>query len=526
MSSTLSTSETKINNRVASILARLPNNLEPDALLRAINEPTMVSKGDLDNNTLGHAYYTLYHGLDRPRSSVTPASISLLKLYGVNPSAAAEKAAALNVVKQTNPAVYASDVCDAILQYNGVIPPDVFCQAIRNVHPRELKNVYYHLNEICGATFEEHLTMVNRRLNQYFLFNLNLDDVLSGIKKCLCLRMLSSNMYYYRDNPARLDPAIAKLMQFYTLTDFLHASSREAFNAHLHMIGKYNALKRFIDKVLGLGPSFMSTHYFIFDEITHNLDLGLFDRLYDEPAYFPCADFPQCITELKRNISAENIDVLFSMPIHSLSHKQIVDNGLILLQFLENRIKQDNALALDTTADDYVAHEVFQITGEAIDQLPVHTHPHEYTLFAKFYKKLLDKIRISIPLKKKKKVILPRPIRMHSVPFQELVQLIISPRMFRARNIPYRSGSVSVHRASPPPSGSVSVHRPGSVQRMSPPPSVSVHRASPPPSGSVRSMSPPPPSSPRSRKRRREERGGARTKSKRSNRSKKVLIRK
>jgi hypothetical protein len=452
---------------------------------------------------------------------VLPKTTSLLKMYEQTSAATAATSAtaSINVVKQTDPAVYVASVCDAILPYTHmIIPAPLFCQVIRNVHPRELKNDYYHDPNICGATFEEHLVMVNARLRAYFLSNRDLDDVLSGIKKCLCLRMLSSNMYYYRDNPAGLVPAIAKLMQFYTLTDFLHASSPDAYHNHLHMIRKYNALKRFIDKVLGLGPSFMSTHYFIFDEITHNLDLGLFDRLYDEPAYFPCADFPQCITELKRNISAENIDVLFSMPIHSLSHKQIVDNGLILLQFLENRIKQDNALALDTTADDYVAHEVFQITGEAIDQLPVHTHPHEYTLFAKFYKKLLDKIRISIPLKKKKKVILPRPIRMHSVPFQELVQLIISPRMFRAaRNSPYR----------PYRSGSVSVHRPGSVQRMSPPPSVSVHRASPPPSGSVHRASPPPPSSPRTKKRSRSPspsrshsekrpRGGAKSKTRRS----------
>jgi hypothetical protein len=487
----------KAADRVAAVLENLENNLEPAALLARFDAHTMVSKGDLDDNTLGHAYYTVYYGHVKPAHSpisARPSRKTLIELYA--PRKTKPSPTSLSVVEQTNPAVYASYVCDEILQYNHVVPPPVFCRAIRNVHPHELKNDYYHRDEICGATFEEHLAMVNRRLNEYFLFNRDLDDVLSGIKKCLCLRMLSSNMYHYRDKPAGLDPAIAKLMQFYTLTDFLHASSPDAYHNHLHMIRKYNALKIFIDKLVALGPSFLSTHYFIFDEITHNLDLGLFDRLYDESAYFPCADFPQCITELKRTISAENIDVLFSMPIHSLSHKQIVDNGLILLQFLENRIKQDNALALDTTADDYVAHEVFQITGEAIDQLPVHTHQHEYTLFAKFDKKLLDKIRISIPLKKKKKVILPRPIRMHSVPFQELVQLIISPRMFRARNIPYRSGSVSVHRASPPPSGSV-------------------HRASPPPPSSPRTKKrsrSPSPSRSHSEKR---PRGGAKSKTRR-----------
>jgi len=504
----------KAADRVAAVLENLENNLEPAALLARFDAHTMVSKGDLDDNTLGHAYYTVYYGHVKPAHSpisARPSRKTLIELYA--PRKTKPSPTSLSVVEQTNPAVYASNVCDEILQYNHVVPPPVFCRAIRNVHPRELKNDYYHDPNICGATFEEHLAMVNRRLRAYFSSNRDLDDVLSGIKKCLCLRMLSSNMYYYRDNPAGLDPEIAKLMQFYTLTDFLHASSPDAYRNHLHMIRKYNALKIFIDKLVALGPSFLSTHYFIFDEITHNLDLGLFDRLYDEPAYFPCADFPQCITELKRNISAD--DILFSMQLrnHSLNHKQIVDNGLMLLQFFENRIKQDNALALNTTEDDDVAHEVFQMTGQAIQHLPLPLHTHEHTLFAKFDKKLLDKIRmISIPLTKKKKV-LPLPIRIHSVPFQAL---IISPRMFRARNIPYRSGSVSVHRASPPPSGSVSVHRPGSVQRMSPPPSVSVHRASPPPPSSPRTKKrsrSPSPSRSHSEKR---PRGGAKSKTRRS----------
>ena len=506
-------------DRVASVLANLPNDLEPVALLATFD--ALITKGGMDNDTLGHAYYTVYYGHVKP--SISPLALPIMSLVAMYAHAHAQKQKpkpkSLRVVEQTDSAVYASSVCDAVLQHDGVIPPHVFCQAIRNVHPHELKNDYYHRAEICGYPFDTYLGMVNARLQEYFSDNRRLDDVLSGIKKCLCLRMLSNNMYYYRDNPADLaglDPAIAKLMQFYTLTDFLHESTREVFDSHAHMIGKYNALKMFIDKVLGLGPSFMSTHYFIFGEITQKLELGLFDRLYDEPAYFPCADFPQCITKLKRNISAD--DILFSTQLrnHSLNHKQIVDNGLMLLQFFENRIKQDNALALNTTDDDDVAHEVFQMTGQAIQHLPLPLYTHEHTLFAKFDKELFDKIRmISIPLSKKKKVLpLPLPIRIHSVPFQAL---IISPRMFRAaRNIPYRSGSVSVHR-------------PGSVQRMSPPPSGSVRSVSPLPSVSVHRASPLPPSSPRSRKRKREERGGARTKSKRSKRSKrskKVLIRK
>ena len=253
MSSTLSTSETKINARVAQFLAKLPTNLEPDALLRAINKPTMGSKGDLDNDTLGHAYYTLYYDLDKPLSSVRPADTSLLGLY----SAATSATAAINVVKQTDPAVYVASVCDAILPHTSmIIPAQLFCQVIRNINPHELKNDYYHLPNICGYQFDEYLKIVNARLQEYFTANRSLDDVLSGIKKCLCLRMLSNNMYYYRDHPAGLDidPAIQKLMQFYTYTDFLHVSSQEAFSNHAHMVRKYKQLQHVIEELIS--PSF------------------------------------------------------------------------------------------------------------------------------------------------------------------------------------------------------------------------------------------------------------------------------
>lgn len=253
MSSTLSTSETRINTRVAQLLAKFPNNLEPDALLSKINVPTMGSKGDLDDDTLGHAYYTLYYGLDKPLSSVRPADTSLLKLYGA--AEATSATAAINVVKQTDPAVYVASVCDAILPHR-ILPAPLFCQAIRNINPHELKNDYYHLPNICGYPFDEYLKMVNARLQEYFTANRSLDDVLSGIKKCLCLRMLSNNMYYYRDHPSELDidPAIQKLMQFYTRTDFLHVSSQEAFSKHAHMVRKYKQLQHVIEELIS--PSF------------------------------------------------------------------------------------------------------------------------------------------------------------------------------------------------------------------------------------------------------------------------------
>jgi hypothetical protein len=244
------------SDQVAALLGRLPNNLEPHALLSSLN--ATFGKGGMDNNTLGHAYYTLYYGyVNQFASYVRPESIALFGMFHAAAiSAKSAKQPSLHVVEQTNPAVYASSVCDAILQYNDVVPPDVFCQAIRNVHPHELKNVYYHRDEICGFPFDAYLGMVNARLHAYFSDNRNLDDVLSGIKKCLCLRMLSNNLYHYRDHHAGLvlDPAIVKLMQFYTLTGFLHPSSEEAFGKHLHMILKYKQLQKIIEELIS--PNF------------------------------------------------------------------------------------------------------------------------------------------------------------------------------------------------------------------------------------------------------------------------------
>jgi hypothetical protein len=242
------------------------------------------------------------------------------------------------------------------------------------------------------------------------------------------------------------------------MTDLIHAWDEVSFLQHAHMLRKYDVLKRFIAKVLDLysvGPSFMSNHYFTFQQVTRNLDLVLFDNLYGERAFFACESFPTCITVLKRNISAG--DILYSMQhSHALNPAQIVDNGLTLLQFLVNRIKQDKALALNTTDDLDVAHEVFHMTGRAIQRLNLAPHAHLRTLYEKLQVGVIRMISTSMPLSKRKKVLplppLPHPIRIDSDPFQAL---IISPRMFRAaRNIPlYRASPApgSVHRVSPPP---------------------------------------------------------------------------
>lgn len=374
MSSTLSTPETKINNRVASILARLANNLEPDALLRAINEPTMVSKGDLDNDTLGHAYYTLYYGLVKPRASVRPVSTSLLESYELDLAATAEKAAALNVVKQTDPAVYVASVCDAILPYTHMmIPAPLFCQVIRNVHPRELKNDYYHDPNICGSRFEPYLEMVNARLHEYFTDNRSLDDVLSGIKKCLCLRILSNNMYHYRDHPAGLDPAIQKLMRFYTSTDFLHASSQEVFDSHVHMIQKYKQLKELMEEFIKpIFKLFLRETKCAFGAILMVEPMNFIVVIHDVANGTP-HELPRTLPVLQAFVESRNrpvpprmssSDMVHKVQSHFLNPRIAFDEGIRFVQLLTTRL--DNG---ELTLDDITYNDLYTIYERTVDAL-------------------------------------------------------------------------------------------------------------------------------------------------------------
>ena len=397
----------------------------------------------IDQNDLAHAYYSYYWSK---------------KLHN-----------AIEVPGLTERGDEHDDMtCNIDFEPNYLMLPNVFSQALRTISPKEVMGQYYHHAVICHSDFDHFLEHVNKTLKTYFetpayALSHDMHQLLNGIIKCICLRVLSSSSYYYahKEKPRGVRPEIGHLLDFYVMTNLIHEWNEVSYGQHIHMIRKYDAFKKFIVKILNLGPSFMSTHYFTFDQVTRNLELVLFDNLYREPAYFACESFPICITDLKRNISSD--DILRSIQSQSykkLGPKTIVENGLTLLQFLVNRIKQDNVLSRDTKDDYDFAHVVFQMTGEAIQQLPGATHQREFT---ELENEMLTIIRFR--KSKREKV---EPLRMHSSQ-----ALIISPRMFRAgRNAP-------LLRASPPP-----VH--GSSLRVSPPP---VHHGSH--HGSV-SNSPPP----------------------------------
>jgi hypothetical protein len=446
---------------IYSVISQLSSSkLLPHELLselRKIGKPMGI-----EDNDLGHAYYSHYWVQRKPSVS--------LKLNTLSNQIRIKEAREVPTVTKPNVA-HADSVCDVDYEPDYLMSPDIFAQALRTISPREMKGQYYHHHLICHTDFDAFLKHMNETLKTYFetpAYNVghDMNELLNGIIKCVCLRVLSRSSYYYAYRGTREvnDVAMKHLLEFYQMTDLIHAWDEVSFLQHAHMIRKYDVLKRFIAKVLDLdsvGPSFMSNHYFTFQQVTRNLDLVLFDNLYGERAFFACESFPTCITVLKRNISAD--DILYSMQhSHALNPAQIVDNGLTLIQFLVNRIKQDKALALNTTDDLDVAHEVFHMTGIAIQHLNLAPHAHLRTLYEKLHEELVGVISTSMPLSKRKKVLPLHPIRIDSEPFQAL---IISPRMFRAaRNIP-------LHRASPAP---------GSVHRASPAPG-SVHRASPPP---------------------------------------------
>lgn len=441
--------------KIFSVISHLQTNLTPQAL----HEQLLKSRIPLgiDLNDLGHAYYGYYWKqgsvanqaqqgskdqiIARIRANQAQLGSKDQIIAQIRANQANKFNEPLQVPNPTAPGDEPHDrVCDVDYGPNYVMSPHVFAEALRTISPKEMMSQYYHHRLICHNNFNDFLTHMNQTLRTYFEtpayeVGSEMNELLNGIIKCICLRVLSSSSYHYayKANHILNDVAMKHLLEFYQITRLIHPWNEISFMQHVHMIRKYDVLKNFIASVLDLGPSFMSAHYFTFNQVTPNLLLVLVDNLYKETARFSCAKFPQCITDLKRNISSDVI--LYSMQLQTeLNPEAIVHTGFALLQFLAERIKQDTALSRDTKYDYNVAHKVFTMTGEAIQQLPVATHQREHARFIEFEKKIIDMTRVRKSTSELEKV-----VRMHPSPFQAL---IISPLMFRAgHNI----------RASPPP---------------------------------------------------------------------------
>lgn len=362
------------NANVDAVLKSLAPNLEPRALLE-------IRTGGQDINTLGHAYYTHYYGRTFEPMPLPPSS-SLLQLY----TPALPAARANNVVNQTDPTVYAASVCDDILPHI-IIPARLFCQAIRNVNPHELKNEYYHHRTICNSRFDAYLEMVNARLRDYFSAGRTLDDVLNGIKKCLCLRILSNNMYYYREHPDELDPAIQRLMQFYTLTNFLHDSSQEVFDSHLHMILNYKQLKEVVEELVN--PEFkgvLDASKFRFHSIAmhHHRNPNQFVVVISDHGggmlELPSPILPTLqafVASRTRPIPPRmtSNDMLRKVQMSNSNKRLMFDEGIRLMKVLINQVK-NHELPLSHVYDDL--SKIYEHTAHALHKLHEHNQHNDH----------------------------------------------------------------------------------------------------------------------------------------------------
>jgi hypothetical protein len=457
--------------QIYSIISDLKTNLTPRELYTELNQlriPLMI-----DVNDLGHAYYGYYWKQGSVASQAQQGSVanqaqqgskdqiiarirankaqqgsvaSQAQLGSKDQIIARIRANQANKIKEPfqvpNATAHGDEHHDRVCNVNYapnnyLMSPDVFAEALRTISPREITSSYYHHRLICHNNFNDFLTHMNQTLKTYFVtpayaVGPPMNQLLNGIIKCICLRVLSRSAYHYAYIATHElnDNAMKHLLAFYRMTNLIHAWDENSFDQHEKIIHKYDVFKGFITELLNLPYwrlPFLSTHYFTFREVTNDLELVLFDNLYGELAYFTCARFPHCITELKRDISSQ--DILHSMELQTgvFPHnpEAIVTAGLILLQFLVNRITQDNALSRNTIADYNVARNVLKLTHEHLSDA---THPHEYALFNEFVRIVMT------PQFTNSETAPPPPPRMDSSPFQALH---ISHHMFRAdRNTP------------------------------------------------------------------------------------------
>ena len=425
--------------QIYSILSDLKTNLTPRDLYTELNQlriPLMI-----DFNDLGHAYYGYYWKQSNQAQPILKNQI--ISKGEILARIMANKIEIKEPFQVPNATAHGDEPHDRVCNVNYapnnyLMSPDVFAEALRTISPRELNSRYYHHHSICHGDFITFLNHMNHTLQTYFetpayAVGPEMNQLLNGIIKCICLRVLSRSAYHYayRATDELNDNAMKHLLAFYRMTNLIHEWDENSFDQHVKIIHKYDVFKGFITELLDLsywGPSFLSTHYFTFREVTNDLELVLFDNLYGELAYFTCARFPHCITELKRDISSQ--DILHSMQLQTglfpRNPEAIVTAGLILLQFLVNRITQDNALSRNTIADYNVARSVLKLTHDYL-YLSHATHQYEYELFNELIRQFTNSETA------------PPPPRMDSSPFQALH---ISHRMFRAyRNSP-------LHRAS------------------------------------------------------------------------------
>lgn len=282
--------------------------------------------------------------------------------------------------------------CD-IEYLNGFkMTPEQLTEALRNIHPFEMMSSYYHNKNVCDDDFRASLLKVEREVTSYFEERDNtLNQLLSGLKKCICLRALSNNAYYYAHTAIEqlsAYPDMQELLKFYVMSDLIHAWNEQKYESHLHMIVKYNELTQLVERVLRVPQTFLSADDFEFDSIEilfGRLVFWVWDNLYENARMFEWSDFPSFANDRVRKafkkrlqsmkISAEQLRLARTIQVNEFLHdlqrnyfnrdlKSVLDRGIHHLSEVIKNMNQGKTRLNESTYTDL--HKMFEITYEKL----------------------------------------------------------------------------------------------------------------------------------------------------------------
>jgi hypothetical protein len=181
------------SEQIYNIISKLKTNLTPRELYTELNQ-LRIPMG-IDVNDLGHAYYGYYWKQGSVASQAQQGSV----------------ANQANKIKEPfqvpNATAHGDEHHDRVCNVNYapnkyLMSPDVFAEALRTISPKEMTSQYYHHRLICHNNFNDFLTHMNQTLKTYFVtpayaVGPPMNQLLNGIIKCICLRVLSRSAYHY-----------------------------------------------------------------------------------------------------------------------------------------------------------------------------------------------------------------------------------------------------------------------------------------------------------------------------------------
>ena len=417
---------------IHNTLKNLEQNLSADALFKILNKKTTDKK---QLHELGYVYYTSYYGKkELPKFEPLPQpKLNLLELYRPTPPKPPKPMPTFT--QMTEHAAPAHGVCDIQYLNDFKMTPEQMTETLRNIHPFEMMSSYYHNENVCDDDFRASLLKVEREVTSYFEERDNtLNQLLSGLKKCICLRALSNNAYHYAHRAiAQLSayPDMQELLKFYVMSDLIHEWNNQKYESHLHMIVKYNELTQFVQSVLSVPQTFLSADDFEFDSIEilfGRLVFWVWDNLYQIARMFVWSDFPSFaddrvreafkINHLKRlqsmKISAEQLRLARTIQVNDFLHnlqihyhdpdlKSVLDRGIHHLSEVIKNMNQGKVRLNESTYTDL--HAMFKLTyDKLIEFLTTNVlPPHVEIMYVDEVIQIMEKIDEINIMKKMKK---------------------------------------------------------------------------------------------------------------------------